>query len=218
MQSLSLAPSWFLAGALLVAAPLAQAGEVYLGGGASGVTLGFAQPLNPLVGWRAEVSTLGKHRKQLQEEGIAYTAQLKGERAALMGDWFVTGGGFRLTGGLAYQTYQWTLDGSGAGGTMTVGNTTYVTTAADGLLVEVKMPKTVPYVGLGWGHQADRGWRFAFDVGAFIGKAKLTVTPRGQLASPLAQADIDAEMAELRDGVGKVKALPQLSFSLGYSF
>jgi hypothetical protein len=204
--------------ALTLFAPMVHAGELYVGGGAPGLTVGFAQPVNPLWGWRGEVSSLGNHRKQLNEEGIDYTARLKTERAALLGDWFVTGGGFRLTGGVAYQNYQWTLDGSGAGGSMTVGNTTYITTAADGLLVEVKVPRTVPYIGLGWGHQADRGWRFAFDVGAFIGKATVTVTPRGQLTSPLAQSDINAELAELRDGVGKVKALPQLSFSLGYSF
>jgi hypothetical protein len=42
---------------------------------------------------------------------------------------------------------------------------------------------------------------------------------RGQLATdPNAQADIDRELAEINNGIGKVSLLPQFSFSLGYSF
>lgn len=42
---------------------------------------------------------------------------------------------------------------------------------------------------------------------------------RGALASePDIQANLDKELAELRDGVGKVRAIPQLSVAIGYSF
>ncbi len=196
----------------------ALAGEVYGSLGAPGVSLGYAHPLSKTFGVRGEVSTLGSHNKTTTEEGISYQAKLKTERLSLLGDWFVADGGFRLTGGLGFQNYKLSLDGSGAGGTLSVGGTTYTTTSADGLLVEVKAPQTVPYLGLGWGHHDAKGWRFAFDAGVYIGKAKITVTPRGQLADPAAQADVNAETAELRDGVGKIKMLPQFGFSVGYSF
>jgi hypothetical protein len=204
--------------ATLSAALPSQAGEVYLGLGAPGVTLGYAHPTAPTFAVRGEASTLGTRKDTRTEDGIRYDARLKTERFSVLGDWFVGGAGFRFTGGLASQNYKLSLDGSGAGGTLTVGGTTYTTTSADGLLVEVKAPSFVPYLGLGWGHHDAKGWRFAFDLGAYIGKAKVSVTPRGQLAQPAAQADVDAEVAELRDGVGKVRVLPQLGVSVGFSF
>jgi hypothetical protein len=52
-----------------------------------------------------------------------------------------------------------------------------------------------------------------------IGKAKVTATARGALANePDIQANLDKEMAQVRDGVGKVRAIPQISVSVGYSF
>jgi hypothetical protein len=47
----------------------------------------------------------------------------------------------------------------------------------------------------------------------------VTATARGQLAAqPDIQANIDKELVELRNGVGKIRVIPQLSIGLGYSF
>ena len=91
--------------------------------------------------------------------------------------------------------------------------------ADDGLNVQIKFPSSTPYLGFGWGHQQAGGFRMASDVGVMIGKAKLTAVGRGaQLGSGTEQANIDREAAKLSDGVGKIRILPQLSVSLGYSF
>lgn len=195
-----------------------HAGEVYGAIGMPGVMLGYAHPMNENLGLRADYATLGSHTKVYTESGIAYDGALSTGRAALLADWFPFAGRFRVTGGLTANNYKLSLNASGAGGTLQVGNTTYTTTAADGLRVDVAFPKTTPYLGIGWGHQASSGFRAAFDIGAMIGSATVTVTPRGQLTNPAAQADIQAETAQLRDGVGKVKAIPQISLSLGWSF
>jgi hypothetical protein len=72
---------------------------------------------------------------------------------------------------------------------------------------------------LGWGHQAADGWRFSADIGAALGKATLTATPRGALAGQAdIQANIDKELVDLRNGVGKVRLMPQLSVGVGYAF
>jgi hypothetical protein len=205
--------------ALSCNAATAQSGEVYVGVGLPGLTLGYAYPVSANFGVRGEASTLGTRKQRRSEEGIEYDARLKADRFSLLGDWYPGGTGFRLTAGLAANNYKLTLDGSGAGGSITVGNTTYQTTAADGLTVLVKMPSTVPYLGVGYGHQqGSAGFRFGFDLGAYIGKGKVSSTPRGQLASAQAQADVNREVAEIRDGVGKIKALPQLGVSMGYAF
>ncbi|MBP6763908.1 MAG: hypothetical protein KA141_02880 [Rubrivivax sp.] len=197
----------------------AHAAELYVPMGVPGIGLGLALPMGPMFGVRADFMTLGKREKAFDEDGIQYNGKVKLNRGALLMDVFPFSGSFRLTVGATSNTYDIALDASGAGGTLEIGNTVYTTTAADGLNVGITFPKTTPYVGIGWGHQEASGFRFSFDVGAAIGKATLTATARGALANkPGIQADIDKELAELRDGVGKVRAIPQISISLGYSF
>ena len=85
--------------------------------------------------------------------------------------------------------------------------------------MHIEFPKSTPYIGIGWGHQTGMGLRFSADIGAAVGRATLTATPRGALANqPDIQANIDKELVELRDGVGKIRAIPQLTIGLGYSF
>lgn len=197
----------------------AHATELYLGLGLPGVGLGLAQPVSPSFTLRADVFTLGSRDVTETESGIRYTGNYKLQRAALLADWFPFSGSFRFTGGAAFNTYKIALDASGAGGTLTIGDRTYTTSAADGLNVEVKFPKTTPYLGIGWGHQTGSGFRFSADIGAAIGRATVTATARGQLAAqPDIQANIDKELVELRNGVGKIRVIPQLSIGLGYSF
>ena len=197
----------------------AHAGEVYLGLGLPGVGLGYAHPVSPSFAVRGDIFTLGSRSATETEDGITYQANSKLQRAALLADWFPFAGSFRLTGGAAFNTYKITLDASGAGGTLTIGDRTYSTTAADGLKVQVTFPNTTPYLGIGWGHQTGSGFRFSADIGAAIGRATVTAAARGQLAlQPDIQSNIDKELVQLRDGVGKVKAIPQLSLGIGYSF
>lgn len=199
--------------------PQAQAGEVYANVGLPGIGLGYAHPIDSRFTVRADFMTLGSRSKSTTEEGIRYDGRYKLQRLAVLGDWFPFGGSFRLTGGLSSNQYKVTLDATGANGSLTIGDRTYTTTAADGLKVEVKFPSVTPYLGIGWGHQSASGWRFGADIGALVGRAKVDATVRGALASePDIQANLDKELAELRDGVGKVRAIPQLSVAIGYSF
>lgn len=207
-----------LAATLCLAASSAQAGELYTKIGLPGVMVGWAQPLNSQFGLRIDYATLGDRTEQRTEDGILYDAKLKLGRAALLADWFPFSGGFRVTSGVTSNQYRLDLLATGAGGSLTIGNTTYNTTSADKFLVKVRYPSSTPYVGLGWGHQASSGLRFSFDVGAMIGKATVSYSLTGPVSQRASQADIDTELAELRSGVGKVRAVPQISLGLGYSF
>ena len=196
-----------------------HAGELYASAGVPGLMLGYSLSVNDQFSLRADMSTLGRPSRVRNEQGIRYDSALKAQRLGLFGDWYpINDSGFRLVGGLTLNDYALDLDAAGAGRTIKVGAGQYTLTAADGLGVRVKFADTTPYLGLGWGHRTGDGWRFAFDLGAMIGRAQVSVLPRGQLATPAAQADVDRELAELRNGVGKVNALPQLSVSLGYAF
>lgn len=114
-----------------------------------------------------------------------------------------------MTAGVISNQYQLDLVATGAGGSLTVGNTTctitFIITSADPYKMQVKFPSSTPYLGFGWGHGMDTGLRFSFDVRSKLGKALVGY----QLSGPL---------ADLHEGVGKVKAVPQITFGLGYSF
>ncbi len=207
-----------IAAAALACTPAAFAGELYGSLGLPGASIGWAQPVSPAFTLRADVTTIGDRTSDRVEEGIAYQAKLKANRTAFFADWYPMAGSFRLTAGLTANDYKLGLNASGAGGTLTIGSTTYTTTAADRFDVTVKMPSTTPYLGLGWGHQAGSGLRFAADLGVMVGKAKLGTQLSGPLAAQVTQSDIDQETAELRDGVAKIRVIPQIGFSIGYSF
>jgi len=209
--------------AALGAAPAAHAlelnGEIYVNAGLPGIGLGYARPIDSRFSLRGDFMALGSGDRTTTESGITYQSRHKLQRMTLFGDWFPFENSFRLTGGLSSTHYKMTLDASGAGGSLTIGDRTYTTTAADGLEVQIKFPTIAPYVGIGWGHQLNTGWRVSADLGALIGRAKVTATPRGALASEAdLQANLDKELSELRGTVGKFRAIPQITVSVGYSF
>jgi hypothetical protein len=196
----------------------AQAQGIHLTAGLPGYGLGYAHSLTPHVGLRADFLTLSQRSERRNEEGIDYDATLEASRGALLLDVFPFAGSFRVSVGATSAKYKLDLLATGAGGSLRIGNTVYPTTANDRLAVQVKMPSSMPYVGIGWGHQAGSGVRFSFDVGAAIGKARLSYQLSGPSAQQVSQQDIDAELAELRDGVAKIKAIPQVTLGIGYSF
>lgn len=208
-----------LAALAVGASPLAAgAGELYGQLGLPGFGAGYAQPLNSNFSLRGDFVTLGTRSGTRSENGIDYQGTLKTGRAALLADWFPFGGSFRFSAGATFNQYRLDLHATGAGGSLTIGGTTYPTTANDHLDVAIRYPGTTPYFGLGWGHQDNSGLRFSADLGASFGRATLGATVSGPLAGQVSQADLDAELAQLRDGVGKVRYVPQLSLGIGYSF
>lgn len=204
--------------ALSAAGLSAQAGELYLGLGTPGVMLGVASPLGERFTLRAEFASLGEHTGEELEEGIRYNARAKLQRSGLFADYFVFGGGFRLSGGVTFNAVELDLQAVSSGGTIDIGGNTYTFGPGDRFDAEVRFAKTTPYVGIGYGHHADKGWGFVWDIGASLGRATVTATSSGPNLGLVPQNDIDRELEELRDGVGKVRALPQLSFAISYKF
>ena len=211
-----------IAATLVAGAAGASAGEVYAGVGLPGLMLGFAQPLNDAFTIRGDWATLGSRRKQLTEEGITYDANLGFNRLGLFGDWFFWGG-MRLTAGVTFNNLTAELMTQGDGTKQyQIGNSTpVILTSNDKLNVTISYPKTTPYLGLGYGHQASTGWGFTFDLGASYGKATVSETHSGPiLTNPalVSQSDIDQEMAQLREGVAKIRYIPQVSIGFSYRF
>lgn len=213
----SLRPRLYLCAWLTLAAGGTQAGELYGGIGLPGLTLGYAQSMSERFTLRGDFATLGNRTDDRTEEGIRYNVKAKLSRAGAFADYFIAGG-LRLTGGITFNDARIDLLARGYGGTINIGGTDYPSSPDDQLRVKIKFPTTTPYLGLGYGHHAVSGMGFVFDLGASFGKAKLSAVSSGPNLSQADPADIDRELAELRDGVGKVRLLPQLSLGLSYRF
>jgi len=206
------------AGALLVLAGAVQAaGEVYGGIGLPGLMLGYAQPLNERFTVRGDVATLGSRSVTRTENVITYSGKLKAQRAGVFADWFAFSGGFRVTGGVTFNQFSLDLGArTNSGDTITIDNTAY--TQGGSLDISVKFPSTTPYLGIGWGHHSGKGLGVVWDLGASIGRATVKGTLGGALATAVPQSKLDAELADIRDGVGKIRILPQVSLALNYRF
>lgn len=206
--------------ALAMGACSAFAAEIYANIGLPGVMLGYAHAINPSFTVRGDLASLGNYNKDQTESGIDYKAKASFSRLGIFGDYFPFSGGFRLTGGLTVNNQKIDLTSKAQpGSTIVVGDQTVNMSADDRLYVAIKVPKTTPYIGLGWGHQqANKGFGFVADIGATIGKAKLTVEATGTNLSAVSQTNLDKETQELRDGVGKITFIPQISLGLNYRF
>jgi hypothetical protein len=198
----------------------ARAGEVYSGIGFPGLMVGYAHAVSDLVSLRTDFATLGSRTKNGDQEGINYRGTAKFSRLGVFADYFPWGNGFRLTGGLTINQTRIDLASDfHAGEVVTIGNSTLLVPASGYYFnVHVKVPNVTPYLGLGWGHQGiESGWGLVADLGASIGRAQIEVSTN--LASAgVTPADIDRETSEIKDGVGKIRLIPQATIGISYRY
>lgn len=204
----------------LGSATAAQAGDLYLGAGLPGLTLGYAHPVDDRFTLRADVSTLGRLDWDRSKSGVDYDGRVQVDRLAFFGDWHVHRN-VRLTAGLTVHEAKARLTGRADGTTITIGDRTYVAGPDDQLNVRVKYPTVMPYLGIGFGKppQAVGGWGVMVDLGLAFGKPKVT----GQVSGPLlsntvSQADVDRELDDIRDDVERLRGIPQIGVSVIYRF
>lgn len=210
--------------ALLSLPAAVQAQEVYVGAGLFGVQLGYAHSIHPSFNLRADHMTAGQRSDSQRESGTTYQTQLDLSRTALLADWFpFESSGFRLTGGVSFNKIGVDLKAGGAGSTVDINGKSYALGANDTLNIQVKLPNSTPYLGFGWGHKpSGKGWGFHTDLGFLLGSFKVTESRGGALANGgalgVTQADMDKELADVRDGVAKLKFLPQITLGVSYRF
>ena len=205
---------------LAIAAPFtANAGEVYGSVGFPGVTLGYASKQSDQVDVRVDFTTAGSIRTHQTVSGVDYDIHARADRIALLADWFPAGS-FRLTAGLTANKARLDAQSRPLTGSVTIGDTTYTAGPNDGFAVHGRFPTVMPYVGLGFGHagQQEKGWGFIMDVGLSIGRADVTGTAQGNLATLVSQQDVQTETERVRHDVNRFGGIPQLSVGASYKF
>lgn len=196
----------------------AHAQDFYAGVGLPGLyTLGVAQPVSPSFGLRAEYAGGLSVNKDGNQDGINVTGSFKANRGAAFADWFPTGGGFRLVGGVTFNDIKAEFNATGTGSSTINGKT--VNLAGETFNVQVKYPSTTAYLGLGYGHQrSEPGLGFYADVGVMLGSFTATTSTTMVGKQGITQADVDAQNQKIRDSVGGLSALPSASVGLLYRY
>jgi hypothetical protein len=209
-----------LAAASAFAAPAAHAAEIYGIVGAPGYILGIGTPVGQGLTARFDIGGMDKIERRASRAGVDWDVNAKLTRMGLFTDWYPMGGRFRLTGGLTINDMKADLSTTGAGRSVNIGGTTYTLGADDRLDARIEMPSTTPYLGIGWGHHASsQGFGFVADVGVSFGRPKVSTKVSGPLATqPTIQADLDRELAELRESVRSIRVIPQVTLGVNYRF
>lgn len=143
-------------------------------------------------------------------EGSTLDGSLKVGSFGLVADYHPTGGGFRLSGGLAIGGY----DVDGASDTLTLDGTGY----NGNFVAKFEQRSTVaPVISMGYAGRATSGWAGVAELGLRVTSMQLSVT--GQEALPAAQrADFETDLATVNDDLKKLGVLPFANLALAYRF
>lgn len=205
---------------LVVGAFAAQAqaiDDVYVGLGTGGLTLGLSKSLSPSTVARIDYTAGFNISKNGRREGVDYSGKLKQGSAGAYVDYFPFDNAFRLTGGLTLNNTKFQFNSRGGAATI---NGKPINMSNQVFNVAISQPDVTPYIGIGFGHKPNngKGLGFHLDIGAQIGKFKTSVATNVVGVAGITQADVDAEVAKVRDSVSKIKLLPVVSAGVDYRF
>lgn len=204
---------------MAVASVSAQAteSEIYGGVGTTGVSIGYARAITPSMGTRVEANVLS-YKGNVTAGEIQYDAKLKMNSVGVFYDYFPFASHIRMTTGAYLGNRKLDLTASGAS-TVVINSTTY-DAKGESVYGSVKFPKVSPYLGIGYGHNAnDSGISFVADVGIALGKPTVSLSASPGLTAAAGQANIDAERNKAQSDINsKYKAYPVIKIGMGYVF
>ena len=196
--------------------------------GTLGAGLDLDLGLSPSFGLRVGFSGFNINHN-IDTSDVNYVGRLKLQTVTGLLDWYVLGGGFHLTAGVAGNGTRLDVVGEPSRGTYTIDGRTYSSTQVGSLNGELKFGNSAaPYLGLGWGNPAGEDGRihFLFDVGAIYGgtpSVSLTAqcgpaAPPGSAICAQAQNDVAFEEDKLRGKADFLRWYPVVSLGIGVRF
>ena len=198
-------------GTLPLVATAGDTGSVYTQLSTNGLGLGYAKSVTDDWAVRGQINALPKQTFTGDVGDFGSTSNLKIEidwtSVQLLGDWYPSTGGFRLTGGLVANNNKITVAGTGN-----------VNNKPATINSEIKMSDGItPYLGLGYSTKPKdaKGFGFVFDLGVMLQKPTATLAATGV---GVTQADIDAQLVKVQDAIDKLKVFPVFGIGVSYSF
>lgn len=189
---------------------------VYAVAGTGGLGGGVGYRFNDMLAVRGELAGFN-YSDSTDIDGVVYDGDLKiATRALYLDISLPIISSTRFTVGLDAGRTSFGAGAVGNGGTIDIEGNTYTFTQADYLRADVKFPRVVPYLGFGWG-MTGRGFNISVDVGANIGKAKVTLEASQSMLNQLGfEQDLATQLARYKDEV--VSVYPIFKVSVGYTF
>jgi hypothetical protein len=194
-------------------------GTIYTQLGTNGLGVGYGASVGDNWALRGQVNGLkrGFSASEVGDFGSTSTINVDFNLSSvqLLGDWYPSSGGFRLTGGAVFNNNKLNVSG--------VGKVNNKDATVNG---EFKMSDGIsPYFGLGYSSRpkAAAGFGFNFDLGLMSQnpKASLSATTTGTGAGSglaLPQSDIDAQTRKMQDAADNFKIFPAIGLGVSYSF
>lgn len=187
-----------------------------LGAGVEG-TIGISDYLNVRLGVNGASPSFNE-----TESDIQYRVSADLKSAAVLLDWHPFAGAFRLSAGVLDDQNTFRLRGQPTGGTFTIGGSTFTSAEIGTLSGDVHFErKTAPYVGLGWGNAARKGFGASLELGAaFHGKPNVALRSEGGTKSndPTVQSALRQEEQQAEADLSSLKAYPVVSLGLSFGF
>ena len=151
---------------------------------------------------------------------VSYSFDLPSPQLMLVADVMLLGP-FRLTGGVRFLGNDLEATATLAPTeTVDIGASTYTGAEVGSLIGVIGANKLAPYVGIGIGNVARRGFGFFLDLGvAFQGAPEVTLDATGPIADVVSfQTDLDQEIASFEDDIDLYQYYPvvSLGFSIGF--
>ena len=144
-------------------------------------------------------------------DDIEYDYELKLMNISALLDLHPFGGGFRISGGILFNSNEITADAQPAV-TFKIGDETYTATDVGNLTGTIDFEKIAPYASIGWdtSFKKDKGVGFLFEIGAAMqGSPIVEFTADGDLADdPTFMAELEKEQEKLSDDLKGYKILP----------
>lgn len=201
----------FLVGSLHGISVAGDAGVGYALVSTNGVGLGYAKSVGNDFALRGQINALPKTSYTGNVGDFGSNSSLNVDAlwrsAQLVGDWYPSSTGFRLSAGLVVNRNKITLAGKGD-----------VNGIAATVNSEIKMHKgAAPYIGIGYSTRPKdaSGWGFVFDLGVMRQDPKATLTATGV---GITAADIAKQTDKVNEAIRKLRNYPVVGIGVSYAF
>jgi len=205
---------------VLTSTPAAAQIGVGVVGGTNGLGLYVGTPVSDRINVRIQGSkwTISESKKI---DDINYDVDLDIGAIGAYLDFHPFSNNFRISAGISKSLHELNIENKPvASASFSIGDTPITGSVQAGEIRGKADFNFAPYVGIGWGNIAHKGWGVRFDLGAhFLGRADVdyTLSNRLKTAFRVTEADINKEEQRAEDDIGEL-IYPEVSLSIHYGW